>query len=354
MSMLELNTVYKSYGPLNVAENIRLSVKPGSRTAIVGPSGSGKTTLLRMIAGFEFPDSGSIALNGKRLFDDTVAIPAHLRQIGYVPQDGALFPHMSIEANIGFGLTGQDSEKKQRIAELTEMVALDARMLKRWPHELSGGQQQRVALARALAQRPQLMLLDEPFSALDTNLRASMRKAVEQVLENAGVTTILVTHDQAEALSFADQLAIMRQGKLIQVGTPKDLYQYPQDEETALFLGDAIVLPAHVQSGWAECELGRIPVRDASHQGDAKIMLRPEQLQLTDAIAATELQAGCLGIVTERDFGGHTSLLTVQLSTTPVSAHRPLQGRRLRIRSTHSPETGSSVHIAVTGQAHIL
>ena len=350
MSTLELNAIYKSYGPLGVAENIDLSVETGSRTAIVGPSGSGKTTLLRMIAGFESPDSGTIVLNGKVLADGPAAVPAHQRRIGYVPQDGALFPHMSIAANIGFGLSDGHAGKQQRVAELMELVELDSRMLKRWPHELSGGQQQRVALARALAQRPSLMLLDEPFSALDAGLRASIRKVVEQVLAETGVTSILVTHDQAEALSFADQLAVMRQGKLVQVGGPRDLYLYPCDEEAARFLGDAIVIPARLESGWAQCELGQIPVRDRARAGNAQIMLRPEQLQLRDPVTHVNGLDGCLATVTESDFGGHASLLTVQLPGTPHGT-RMLQVRSLSI---HAPEVGSTVCLSVMGQAHIL
>ncbi len=351
MSTLELNAVYKTYGTLPAADNIHLCVEAGSRTAIVGPSGSGKTTLLRMIAGFEFPDSGCITLNGKTLANGPTALPAHQRQIGYVPQDGALFPHLTIAANIGFGLPDNNAAKSQRVAELMDMVELDSRMLKRWPHELSGGQQQRVALARALAQRPQLMLLDEPFSALDTGLRVSMRKAVAQVLADAGVTTILVTHDQAEALSFADQLAVMRQGKLVQVGHPRELYLHPCDEETAQFLGDAIVLPARLEAGWADCELGRIPVRDRSRHGNAQIMLRPEQLKLADSRDREHLEDGCKGRVLECDFGGHGSLLSVQLTPSSADTCRILQVRSLSI---HAPEVGSTVQICIEGHAHVL
>ncbi|MDO8712499.1 ABC transporter ATP-binding protein, partial [Pseudomonas sp.] len=196
MNALELHAICKYYGSQRALENVSLSVPKGSRTVIVGPSGSGKTTLLRMIAGFEFPDTGSISLDGQTLVDDTHEVPAHQRLIGYVPQDGALFPHMTVAANIGFGLSTKGEAKHQRIAELMDSVALDASMAQRWPHELSGGQQQRVALARALAQQPRLMLLDEPFSALDTGLRGAMRKMVARLLSDAGVTTILVTHDQ--------------------------------------------------------------------------------------------------------------------------------------------------------------
>src|SRR5450830_1711324 len=246
MNALELTALCKTFGTQQALADVSLAVPNGSRMVIVGPSGSGKTTLLRMIAGFEFPDSGSLTLNGQVLVDATHAVPAHQRQIGYVPQDGALFPHMTVADNIGFGLAAKHASRHARIAELMDSVALDANMARRWPHELSGGQQQRVALARALAQQPRLMLLDEPFSALDTGLRSAMRKMVARLLSDAGITTILVTHDQSEALSFADQLAVMRQGRLVQSGRPMDLYQYPVDEQTALFLGEAVVLPARI------------------------------------------------------------------------------------------------------------
>ena len=354
MNTLELTSLYKSFGSRAALENVNLSVPAGSRTAIVGPSGSGKTTLLRMIAGFEFPDKGSISLNGQTLVNGSTEVPAHQRLIGYVPQDGALFPHMTVADNIGFGLPGSAASKQDRIAELMDMVALDAHMKRRWPHELSGGQQQRVALARALAQKPRLMLLDEPFSALDTGLRASMRKAVARLLSDAGITTILVTHDQAEALSFADQLAVMRQGRLVQAGRPLDLYLRPHDEETALFLGDAVVIPAWVEGGVATCELGRIHVHNTGHSGAAQIMLRPEQLQLSSQLQ--ERVDGCLGVVTECDFGGNTCTLTVELKTPSPALKGLPSNRSLLVRSPgiQAPLTGSTVHITTVGHAHVL
>ncbi|NBA93748.1 ABC transporter ATP-binding protein [Pseudomonas sp. R5(2019)] len=356
MSALELTALYKSFGPLAALENVNLSVPAGSRTAIVGPSGSGKTTLLRMIAGFEFPDAGRIVLNGRTLVDGRHEVPAHQRQIGYVPQDGALFPHMTVAGNIGFGLPGTAAGKQPRIDELMDRVALDRRMAQRWPHELSGGQQQRVALARALAQQPRLMLLDEPFSALDTGLRASMRKMVARLLSNAGVTTILVTHDQAEALSFADQLAVMRQGRLVQAGPPMDLYRWPQDEETALFLGDAVVMPAWIENGRATCELGLVHVNGTSVTGAARIMLRPEQLLLTSEPTCLERTPGCFGVVTDRDFGGNTCTLTVELAAPPMATHGRPMNRALLVRSSSIdiPPTGSTVRITALGEAHVL
>ncbi|MEB2623139.1 ABC transporter ATP-binding protein [Pseudomonas sp. YuFO8] len=353
MNTLELHSLNKAYGSQRALDNVSLSVPSGSRTVIVGPSGSGKTTLLRMIAGFEFPDSGRLSLNGQTLVDSTHEVPAHQRLIGYVPQDGALFPHMTVADNIGFGLSIKGREKRERVAQLMDSVALDANMAMRWPHELSGGQQQRVALARALAQQPQLMLLDEPFSALDTGLRAVMRKMVAHLLADAGVTTILVTHDQSEALSFADQLAVMRHGRLVQSGHPLDLYRYPDDEQTALFLGDAVVMPARIEAGWAHCDLGRIPVNNHRNNHSAQIMLRPEQLQLTSVLPDATGVTGCRAKVVDRDFSGNTCTLTVELHSR--TADQPI-GRSLLVRSSglYAPPAGSAVQVSTIGHAHVL
>ncbi len=357
MNLLEISAVRKSYGSVAVLGGIDLGVAAGSRTAIVGPSGSGKTTLLRIIAGFEVPDSGTVTLGGERLADGPEAVPAHKRGIGFVPQDGALFPHLNVADNVGFGLARHMPGRAERIAELMDMVALDIAMLQRRPHELSGGQQQRVALARALAQRPRLMLLDEPFSALDTGLRAATRKAVAQLLTSAGITTILVTHDQSEALSFADQVAVMRAGQLAQVGTPMALYLHPRDPATASFLGDTIVLPAEVGAGWAECALGRIAVhqtlRQAERRGAAQIMLRPEQLQLAEVPVEsvnTADGAACFGEVTDIDFGGPVCVVSVRLLGAS-SAVTPLQ---VRSPGIHVPPVGASVRITVAGPAHVF
>ena len=353
MTLLDLRGVRKSYGPVLALGGVDLRVNAGSRTAIVGPSGSGKTTLLRIIAGFEAPDAGQVLLGGQRLADGPDAVPAHQRGIGYVPQDGALFPHLNVADNVGFGLPRQMSGRAQRIDELMDMVALERAMLERRPHELSGGQQQRVALARALAQRPRLMLLDEPFSALDTGLRAATRKAVAELLGAAGITTILVTHDQAEALSFADQVAVMRNGQLAQVGRPRDLYLRPVDPATASFLGEAVVLPAQLAGSWADCALGRIAADDAQRAGAVQIMLRPEQLQLEEvprhAPTSPGGQDGCYGIVQDADFCGPVCELTV---------HLPGEGGGLSLRVSspgiHAPAVGARVRIKVLGQAHVF
>jgi iron(III) transport system ATP-binding protein len=353
MTFLQIRSLHKSYGAAHALAGVSMDIPQGSRTAIVGPSGSGKTTLLRILAGFEVPDAGSVTLGGQLLADASSAVPAHLRGIGYVPQDGALFPHLRIADNVGFGLERNMAGRDERIAELMDMVALDRAMLQRYPHELSGGQQQRVALARALAQRPQLMLMDEPFSALDTGLRASTRKAVTQLLDKAGITTILVTHDQGEALSFADQVGIMRCGLLLQAGTPMELYLRPVDAGTAEFLGDTLVMQAHLTNGLAQCALGRVAVDNKDRSGAATIMLRPEQLQFevvqADARQCTGEDASCLGLVEDVDFYGPTCDLSVHLHTAPDQA--PIH---IRSAGLLAPARGATVQVSVTGVAHVF
>ena len=366
MSFLELRSVHKAFGTVTALDGIDLSVAAGSRTAIVGPSGCGKTTLLRIIAGFEAPDSGRVELGGKVLSDGPSAVPAHHRGIGFVVQDGALFPHLSVEANVGFGLHRNAPGRSGRIAELMDMVELDAALLPRKPDELSGGQQQRVALARALARKPQLMLLDEPFSALDTGLRDTTRKSVARLLSGAGITTILVTHDQPEALSFADQVAIMSAGRLPQVGAPRALYLRPRDRIIAEFLGEAVVMPALLADGWAVCALGRIRVDDPHRHGPAQIMLRPEQISLApvqdgDSEAAAAGPDGSFGEVMEIEFGGSVCTLAVRLGDDPGSDRIGPDGAaesktRLLLRrlSNDVPPVGAIVRIAISGEAHVF
>lgn len=351
MTFLALRSVSKRYGPATALDAVDLSVPLGSRTAIVGPSGSGKTTLLRIIAGFEAPDAGCVTLAGEVLAHGAVAMPAHRRGVGVVAQDGALFPHLSVAENIGFGLPRRAPGRAGRIMELMDLVGLGAAMLARRPDELSGGQQQRVALARALARQPRLMLLDEPFSALDTALRVSTRKAVAALLTAAGITTILVTHDQAEALSFADQVAVMRGGRLLQVGTPRELYCRPADPAIAEFLGDAIILPARLAGGQAACALGRAAV-DAHADGPATIMLRPEQVSL-HPVAPAEVRAGAdasFAEILDIDFGGAVCLCTVRLLTGPAPDSRML----VRVPSSGALAAGGLVRLSLEGQAHVF
>ncbi|RWC44680.1 MAG: ABC transporter ATP-binding protein [Mesorhizobium sp.] len=359
MSFLEISGLTKHYGPVAALAGVDLSVTSGSRTAIVGPSGCGKTTLLRLIAGFEAPDQGRITLDGEVLANGGTAVPAYRRGIGVVAQDGALFPHLTIGDNIGFGMGRGEDKRTEHIVELAYIVGLDKAILKRRPHELSGGQQQRVALARAMAMKPRLMLLDEPFSALDTGLRASMRKAVAELLETAGITTILVTHDQAEALSFASQVAVMRDGKFSQIGTPRDLYLKPKDRMIAEFLGDAIILPAKIADGFASSPLGRIAVDTNDSRDIARIMLRPEQIALkrTSREGMSGTPDMLFGEVTESEFAGSTCTIAVRLlnSADPPDAaaigNTPLV---LRKPGMDAPAVGEIVRLTVSGRAHVF
>ncbi|GGE00428.1 MULTISPECIES: ABC transporter ATP-binding protein [Rhizobium] len=343
MTLLTIENISKRYGPVQALKDISLDVSAGSRTAVVGPSGSGKTTLLRIIAGFEQPDVGRVTLDGDLLADGPAAVPAHKRGIGIVSQDGALFPHLSVAENIGFGFERGAADREKRILELLDMVELDRGMLARRPHQLSGGQQQRVALARALGRKPRLMLLDEPFSALDTGLRENMRKAVARVLQAAGITTILVTHDQEEALTFADQVAVLREGRLIQAGSPQSLYLHPRDRETALFLGDAVLLPAIIRNGLADCALGRVAV-EGSRQGKAEIMLRPEQIR----VVADESDRDYGGRVVEVEFGG--AVCTVAVSLDGVALPPIL----IKTSSVALPARGDLVRLDIAGKAHVF
>ncbi|GAB4100848.1 ABC transporter ATP-binding protein [Sinomonas halotolerans] len=306
---LEIEAVTKDFGHQQVLKGINLSVARGGTTAIVGPSGSGKTTLLRLIAGFEAPGTGRILLDGREVAGRSW-VPAHRRSIGYVAQDGALFPHLSVGQNIAFGLDRDRFRGRKavqtRVLELLEMVALDGSYARRRPHQLSGGQQQRIALARAMACEPEIMLLDEPFSALDAGLRVATRRAIGKVLAHAGVTTILVTHDQGEALSFADQVAVMRGGRLAQIGNPFVVYTRPADRATAEFLGDAVILDAWLEGSLAMCSLGAIPVRRPPAQGRVQLMLRPEQIRIA---ASSPIH----GTVLDWDYFGPESSVRIQL-----------------------------------------
>jgi iron(III) transport system ATP-binding protein len=353
VSVLKLRGVSKRFGATVAVSDATLDVEAGSKTAIVGPSGCGKTTLLRLIGGFETPDTGTITLDNVTLADDARAMPAHLRGIGYVPQEGALFPHLTVNDNIGFSLAGTASERRRRIEQLMGLVELDPSLGKRWPHEVSGGQQQRVALARALASRPRVVLLDEPFSALNAQLRAATRAAVSRLLGAIGVTLILVTHDQEEALSFADQLVVMRDGRLVQVGTPVDVYRRPTDAAAARMLGDAIVIDAELSGGYAISPIGLIPTDHNGADGPRQIMIRPSQLALAGrndegAIALFK------GVVVGREFRGDFYVLSISVAS--EGGERSDTSTELSIRCSvdDAPMIDDRVGISMRGQAHVL
>ena len=325
MSLLALSAVSKRYGEVRALDRASLAIEPGTLTAIVGASGSGKTTLLRLIAGFEMPDEGSIVFDELQIAGPLRVVPPHRRGIGLVAQEGALFPHLSVGGNIGFGMESRSD--MSGIEALLKAVELDPAIRKRMPHELSGGQQQRVALARALARRPKLMLLDEPFSALDAGLRSNMREMVKQRLQAEGITGILVTHDQQEALSFADQLAVLEEGRVVQAGSPRELYLQPKTEMLAKFLGDALIIEAEVKGSEVETPLGRVRVSRATREGRARVMLRPEQVRLVPWSEGTPtaeiVSASFEGPITVVRFKANGVTFTLKVP----SADAPLQGR---------------------------
>lgn len=309
MTRLAATDLHKAFGSQSVLRGIELTVPEGSLTAILGPSGSGKTTLLRVLAGFERSDRGVITLGDRVVEDGRHYLPPEERGIGYVPQEGALFPHLTVDKNIAFGLS-RDERRDGRIARLADMVGLGD-MVDHYPHQLSGGQQQRVALARALAIEPEVVLLDEPFSSLDAGLRASVRADVRRVLREAGTTAVLVTHDQDEALSMADVVAVIRDGRIGQTGTPQELYEHPVDAAMAEFLGDANLINGSVDSDVASTPLGTHPLRSGSvgvaRPTSAVVMVRPEQVEIWPGRSRKGLAAR----VIESQFHGHDTVMRV-------------------------------------------
>jgi len=327
MTDLVARDLHKSYGPVPALRGVDLVVPAGSFTAVLGPSGSGKTTLLRVIAGFERADRGSVTLAGVVVEDDRHHEPPERRRVGYVPQEGALFPHLSVEKNISFGVR-ERARRGRRVEELLGMVGL-AGLGPRYPHQLSGGQQQRVALARALAVSPAVILLDEPFAALDARLRASVRAEVLDVLQRAGTTALFVTHDQDEALSLADQVAVLDGGRIQQVDSPRGLYAHPADPTIARFLGSANLIDGTFARGVVQTALGALALDPAAAAGPegahAVVLLRPEQLVLGPPEAAA-----FAGRVLQSEYFGHDAIVTV----VPESPGRTLGAETLVVRIT--------------------
>lgn len=311
MSGVQISNLYKSFGTHPVLAGLDLEVPAGSLTAILGPSGSGKTTLLRLLAGFERPDLGTIRVAGKIVDGDGTHVHPERRRIGYVPQEGGLFPHLTVQANVAFGLPR--AARRQGAGELLEMVGLTG-LERRYPHQLSGGQQQRVALARALAIKPEILLLDEPFASLDAHMRASVREEVARIIRQSSTTALLVTHDQDEALSLSDLVAVLRDGKIAQCARPQDLYAAPVDDELARFIGDANILDGVLDGAFVDTPLGRLAAR---WQGEAppggrsvSVLIRPEQIELHPR----DSEPGVTGEITRSGYHGHDAIahITIQ------------------------------------------
>jgi iron(III) transport system ATP-binding protein len=275
----------RAYGPVVALDGIDLEVRTGELLAVLGPSGCGKTTLLRLIAGFEPPDAGTVAVGGRLVAGPNTFVPPERRRVGIVVQDHALFPHLTVAANVAYGLPGRgrgkDPQRAARVDEVLALVGLEE-LGDRYPAELSGGQQQRVAIARALAPRPNVVLLDEPFANLDAVLRARMRTEVASILRAAGATVVLVTHDQEEALSLADRVAVLNWGRVVQVGSPDEVYRTPADPFVARFVGGAGLIAAESDGNALASPLGRLAVTGtAPAPGPALAVVRPEALRLT-------------------------------------------------------------------------
>jgi iron(III) transport system ATP-binding protein len=278
---LHLHDIHHAFGPKQVLRGVSLDVAPGEILCLLGPSGDGKTTLLRLVAGLEPLQHGRIALDGVTLAEPGRDMLPEARRVGFVFQDYALFPHLTVAENVGFGLQRLPrAERDARVGEALERVRLGERG-EAWPHQLSGGQQQRVALARALAPRPAALLLDEAFASLDARLREQVRDDTLHVLQEAGIPALIVTHDSEEAMFMADRIALMREGRVEQLGTPEALYLHPQTPFVARFLGEVNDIPAIVTNGWAESPLGRLPA--ALPDGPAQLLLRPEGLRVLPA-----------------------------------------------------------------------
>ena len=339
MSSLTITGVTRSFGATRAVDEVTLHVPHGSFTAVLGPSGCGKPPLLRLIAGFLVPESGTIAVGDELVAGDGVRpVPPQTRRVGYVPQEGALFPHLDVAANIAFGLprgARTDASGHDRVAEMLDLVELPTSFRDRRPDELSGGQQQRVALARSLAPRPAVVLLDEPFSSLDASLRGSTARAVRRALEASNTTAVLVTHDQDEALSLADQVAVMRAGRLVQAGSPSQVYLSPSDPQVAEFVGRAVVLPGTAYDAHATCALGEVVLTEPA-RGDVSLMIRPEQV-----FVDMTHDDGARGTVEQVSYYGHDCAVQVRLDdgTSVLS----------RTSGVVRPAAGDTVHLRVTG-----
>ena len=332
---IEVHALARSFGGRAAVDGVDLRLEQGGFLAVLGPSGSGKTTLLRLIAGFERPDAGSIRIGGRTVAGERGWVEPEARRVGMVFQQGALFPHLTVAGNVGFGAT-----RPERVRECLELVGLDRRAAD-YPHELSGGERQRVALARALAADPAVVLLDEPFSALDAGLRERLREDVAAILRAAGTSTLLVTHDQSEALSLADTVAVLREGRLEQVGTPEAVYERPSSHWVADFLGEADVVAGTARDGYAECELGRFAV-GPELSGDVVLVIRPESV----AIGHRPGRDADRALVVGRSFYGHDQLVQVELPS----------GLRLRSRRLGFPawHPGDRVHVWIDGPVTAL
>lgn len=333
---LECKGLSKRYGEVQALEEVDLTVPRGQVMALLGPSGCGKTTALRLIAGFGNPDAGTIAISGQQVFQPGRSVPPEKRKVGMVFQEGALFPHLTVEQNVAYGLMKRDN-RKARVCEALELVGLSG-LQHRMPHELSGGQQQRVALARALAPQPEILLLDEPFSNLDPGLRDQVRRDVREILRASNATAIFVTHDQEEALFVGDAIAVMRQGRIEQVGSPENIFHQPATRFVAEFIGMVDFIPAWRGQDRLSTEVGSVPWPNAGlPDSELEVMMRPDCLDCHPSDQGP-------GVICSREFRGAFYLYRVSLSSghtvrclLPHTQEYPVGARvAVKIRAGHS------------------
>ena len=329
VSFLVLDRLQCRYGDFFAVENVSLQVARGEFVSLLGPSGCGKTTTLQMIAGFVQPTGGAIAIEGT----DLVRVPANRRGVGIVFQSYALFPHMTVEGNVAFGLEMRNvprAERKTRVAEALEQVHLD-HLATRYPRQLSGGQQQRVALARALVIQPRLLLLDEPMSNLDAKLREDMQFELRRLQRTLGITTVMVTHDQNEAMAMSDRIAVMRAGRIVQVDTPQAAYELPADDFASTFLGKSNNMPGEARSGVITLAGGLQVTAPEPCEGSVLCSVRPEKLWFTP-----QGQGRLQGSVRSRVFLGNHWLLQVETSVGEMLVYRQSTGEA-------PPEEGQAI-----------
>lgn len=327
-----LSRIDHRYDTDPVLRDVSLDVAARESVALLGPSGCGKTTLLRVLAGLERPEAGTVTIGDDLVTGDGVWIPPEQRRVGMVFQDWALFPHMTVGDNVSYGLT-RSTDRASKIAATLDLVGL-ADLADRMPATLSGGQQQRVALARALAPEPAVLLLDEPFSNLDTSMRVEVRSEVHRLLRDLGITAVFVTHDQEEAFVLGERVAVMRDGQVVQFDTPRAIYERPTDRHVAEFVGSGVLVPAVASAGVAACAIGAVPLADdvsGAADGPCDLLLRPEQLAVS---------AGGPSLVELVEYYGHDARVLVNVD-----------GQTLAIRSEPTTELrrGDQVTVAFTG-----
>ena len=342
---LEIRDITRRYDGKVVVDTVSLAIRPGNVTCLLGPSGCGKSTTLRIIAGVEMQDAGSIFVDGNLISDTVFQVPPERRSVGLMFQDFALFPHLSVGANVAFGLKGSGSEKKARAREFLERVGL-GHYIDNYPHELSGGEQQRVALARALAPKPRVMLMDEPFSGLDNRLRDGIRDETLELLKEEGASVLLVTHEPEEAMRMADEIALMRDGHIVQIGAPYNIYNAPADREAVAFFSDINTIRGKVQGALVSTPFGQFLAPGYADGTGVEIVFRPQHVSIDFDRAgkgpspSARTGAPARGVVERARFMGSESLVEFRMDH---------DGQKLRatVPNVFLPKPGTALWLSI-------